>query len=95
VHHTGNKFILTSGEAQIIQAQLGQLQEYFRIMLVGLHTRLVKLEPPVPEQPADTVAQPVGEGPPAEQTSEPPELSAEQAEYEARETNNREEVSET
>lgn len=49
VHHTGNKFILTSAEAQIIQGQIGMLQQHLMMTYGSLHERLAKLEPGVPQ----------------------------------------------
>jgi hypothetical protein len=55
VQWTGNKFLITSAEAHLIQAQIGQLQQYIQILFSSLNERLVKLEPTVPaaEQPPD------------------------------------------
>lgn len=53
VQWTGNKFLLTSAEALVIQGQLGMLQQHLMATYGNLHQRLVALEPPV-EAPADT-----------------------------------------
>lgn len=56
VQWTGNKFLLTSAEAQIIQGQLGMLQQHLIVSYGGLNARITALEPQPVEVPAADTA---------------------------------------
>lgn len=52
--YTGNKFLITSAEAQLLNKQIDFVQRNFMNIVMGLHNRLNVLEP----QPAVEPAQP-------------------------------------
>lgn len=52
VHHTGNKFLITSAEGQLLSKQIDFVQRNMMQVLVGLHNRITALEPAQPDPAA-------------------------------------------
>ena len=63
--YTGNKFIIVSAEAQLIQRQLSEFQQYMQMVVGALYQRVAKLDgiglPPEPAAEVGNIGQIVPE----------------------------------